>query len=79
VSHVQDTCRAATLGATVAASRLAPAARQVITKKLVIAGTLITVLVAWELVDTLPLGVTEHEGSTVIVGHISLRPFAGRT
>ncbi|SCK62747.1 hypothetical protein YUWDRAFT_06620 [Streptomyces sp. AmelKG-D3] len=40
-----------------------------------IVGTFITVLVAWDLMGTLPLplGVAGHEGSTVIAGLNGLR------
>ena len=50
-------------------------ARRVVTANLVIAGTFIAGLVAWDLFGTLPLplGVAGHEGSTVIVGLNGLR------
>ncbi|WP_325107818.1 heavy metal translocating P-type ATPase [Streptomyces microflavus] len=50
-------------------------ARRLVIQNLVIAGTFITVLVAWDLIATLPLplGVAGHEGSTVIVGLNGLR------
>jgi len=50
-------------------------ARRVVTANLVIAGTVITGLVIWDLAGTLPLplGVAGHEGSTVIVGLNGLR------
>ncbi|QTA36946.1 heavy metal translocating P-type ATPase (plasmid) [Streptomyces sp. CA-256286] len=50
-------------------------ARRLVIQNLVIAGTSITVLVAWDLIATLPLplGVAGHEGSTVIVGLNGLR------
>ncbi|MEH1015700.1 heavy metal translocating P-type ATPase [Micromonospora sp. CPCC 206060] len=50
-------------------------ARRVVVTNLVIAGTFITVLVAWDLFGhlPLPLGVAGHEGSTVIVGLNGLR------
>ncbi|MFF0164519.1 heavy metal translocating P-type ATPase [Streptomyces prasinus] len=54
---------------------LARAARRLIVQNLVVAGVFITVLVAWDLIGTLPLplGVAGHEGSTVIVGLNGLR------
>lgn len=57
----------ATVPAVVALSRTA---RRLVVQNLVIAGTFIAVLVAWDLIGTLPLplGVAGHEGSTVIVG-----------
>ncbi|MBT2377865.1 heavy metal translocating P-type ATPase, partial [Streptomyces sp. ISL-111] len=50
-------------------------ARRLVIQNLVIAGIFITVLVAWDLIGTLPLplGVAGHEGSTVIVGLNGLR------
>ncbi|MFI9122225.1 heavy metal translocating P-type ATPase [Streptomyces bikiniensis] len=50
-------------------------ARGLVVQNLVIAGTFITVLVAWDLIGTLPLplGVAGHEGSTVVVGLNGLR------
>jgi len=50
-------------------------ARRLVTANLVIAATVITTLVAWDLIDTLPLplGVAGHEGSTVIVGLNGMR------
>ncbi|MEE1930550.1 heavy metal translocating P-type ATPase [Streptomyces sp. TRM 70351] len=50
-------------------------ARRLVVQNLVIAGTFITALVAWDLIGTLPLplGVAGHEGSTVIVGLNGLR------
>ncbi|WP_438361838.1 heavy metal translocating P-type ATPase [Micromonospora sicca] len=61
-----------TLPAVIALSRRA---RRLVTTNLVIAGTFITVLVAWDLFGhlPLPLGVAGHEGSTVIVGLNGLR------
>jgi len=46
-----------------------------VTANLVIAATVITGLVVWDLVGhlPLPLGVAGHEGSTVIVGLNGLR------
>ncbi|CAM3536044.1 heavy metal translocating P-type ATPase [Kibdelosporangium persicum] len=54
---------------------LARRARRVVIANLVIAGTFIVVLAAWDLFGTLPLplGVAGHEGSTVIVGLNGLR------
>jgi cation-transporting P-type ATPase J len=62
----------AAIPAVVALSRQA---RRLVVQNLVIAGTIITVLVAWDLIATLPLplGVAGHEGSTVIVGLNGLR------
>jgi P-type E1-E2 ATPase len=62
----------ATIPAVVALSRRA---RRLVAQNLVIAGAFITVLVAWDLIATLPLplGVAGHEGSTVIVGLNGLR------
>ncbi|GAA2631415.1 heavy metal translocating P-type ATPase [Streptomyces axinellae] len=50
-------------------------ARRLVIQNLVIAGTFITALVAWDLIGTLPLplGVAGHEGSTVVVGLNGLR------
>ncbi|MCO1597599.1 heavy metal translocating P-type ATPase [Micromonospora sp. RHAY321] len=61
-----------TLPAVIALSRRA---RRLVTANLVIAGTFITVLVAWDLFGhlPLPLGVAGHEGSTIIVGLNGLR------
>jgi heavy metal translocating P-type ATPase len=61
-----------TLPAVIALSRRA---RRLVTANLAIAGTFITVLVAWDLFGhlPLPLGVAGHEGSTVIVGLNGLR------
>ncbi|MGW4373886.1 MULTISPECIES: heavy metal translocating P-type ATPase [unclassified Streptomyces] len=55
--------------------QLSRTARRLVIQNLVIAGTFITVLVAWDLMGTLPLplGVAGHEGSTVIVGLNGLR------
>ncbi|MCZ2815915.1 heavy metal translocating P-type ATPase [Modestobacter sp. VKM Ac-2984] len=54
---------------------LARRARRLVVQNLVIAGTVIAVLVAWDLVGTLPLplGVAGHEGSTVLVALNGLR------
>ncbi|MDW4909837.1 heavy metal translocating P-type ATPase [Streptomyces sp. ADMS] len=62
----------ATIPAVVQLSRTA---RRLVIQNLVIAGAFITVLVAWDLIGTLPLplGVAGHEGSTVIVGLNGLR------
>ncbi|MFJ6659511.1 HAD-IC family P-type ATPase [Streptomyces sp. NPDC091377] len=53
-------------------------ARRLVIQNLVIAGTFIAVLVAWDLFGTLPLplGVAGHEGSTVLVGLNGLRLLA---
>jgi heavy metal translocating P-type ATPase len=66
-----------TLPALIALSRRA---RRVVTANLVIAGTFITVLVAWDVIGhlPLPLGVAGHEGSTVIVGLNGLRLLSDR-
>ncbi|MDG9704154.1 heavy metal translocating P-type ATPase [Streptomyces sp. DH37] len=55
--------------------RLSRTARRLVVQNLVIAGVFIAVLVAWDLIGTLPLplGVAGHEGSTVIVGLNGLR------
>ncbi|WP_406353819.1 heavy metal translocating P-type ATPase [Streptomyces sp. NBC_01635] len=54
---------------------LSRTARRLVVQNLAIAGVFITVLVAWDLIGTLPLplGVAGHEGSTVIVGLNGLR------
>jgi cation-transporting P-type ATPase J len=61
-----------TIPAVIALSRRA---RRVVTANLVIAATVITCLVIWDLAGhlPLPLGVAGHEGSTVIVGLNGLR------
>jgi heavy metal translocating P-type ATPase len=61
-----------TLGSAIGLSRRA---RRVVSANLVIAGTVIVGLVAWDIVGhlPLPLGVAGHEGSTVIVGLNGLR------
>jgi cation transport ATPase len=50
-------------------------ARRVVLANVAIAGTVIAVLVTWDLVGTLPLplGVAGHEGSTVVVALNGLR------
>ncbi|WP_369204606.1 heavy metal translocating P-type ATPase [Streptomyces sp. PU-14G] len=55
--------------------QLSRTARRLVVQNLVIAGTFIAVLVAWDLFGSLPLplGVAGHEGSTVIVGLNGLR------
>ncbi|MCG5121064.1 HAD-IC family P-type ATPase, partial [Streptomyces sp. T7(2022)] len=55
--------------------QLSRTARRLVIQNLAIAGTFITVLVAWDLLGDLPLplGVAGHEGSTVIVGLNGLR------
>ncbi|PRH80745.1 cadmium-translocating P-type ATPase [Streptomyces solincola] len=67
----------ATIPAVVALSRTA---RRLVIQNLVIAAVFITVLVAWDLIGTLPLplGVAGHEGSTVIVGLNGLRLLSER-
>ena len=67
----------ATLPAVVELSRHA---RRVVTQNLVIAGTVIAALVAWDLFGhlPLPLGVAGHEGSTLIVGLNGLRLLRSR-
>ena len=61
-----------TIPAVIALSRCA---RRVVTANLIIAATVITGLVIWDLAGhlPLPLGVAGHEGSTVIVGLNGLR------
>ncbi|GAA2281113.1 metal-transporting ATPase [Streptomyces ruber] len=63
------------LAAVPAVVRLSRTARRLVVQNLVIAGVFITVLVAWDLIGTLPLplGVAGHEGSTVVVGLNGLR------
>ncbi|WP_316043355.1 HAD-IC family P-type ATPase [Actinomadura sp. CNU-125] len=63
------------LAAVPAAVDLSRRARRLVKQNLVIAGTFIAVLVAWDLTGTLPLplGVAGHEGSTVIVALNGLR------
>ncbi|MGW2893772.1 heavy metal translocating P-type ATPase [Streptomyces sp. NPDC001212] len=55
--------------------QLSRTARRLVIQNLVVAGAFITLLVAWDLIGTLPLplGVAGHEGSTVIVGLNGLR------
>ncbi|GED89056.1 metal-transporting ATPase [Streptomyces sp. 6-11-2] len=55
--------------------QLSRTARRLVIQNLVVAGAFITVLVAWDLIGTLPLplGVAGHEGSTVLVGLNGLR------
>ncbi|MFE4953441.1 heavy metal translocating P-type ATPase [Streptomyces sp. NPDC056653] len=54
---------------------LSRAALRLVVQNLIIAGTFIAVLVAWDLIGDLPLplGVAGHEGSTVVVGLNGLR------
>ncbi|WP_030881036.1 heavy metal translocating P-type ATPase [Streptomyces sp. NRRL S-1868] len=49
--------------------QLSRTARRLVVQNLVVAGTFLTVLAAWDLIGTLPLplGVAGHEGSTVLV------------
>ncbi|MGK5531261.1 heavy metal translocating P-type ATPase [Streptomyces sp. URMC 129] len=63
------------LAAVPAVVALSRTARRLVVQNLVIAGVFIAVLVAWDLIGTLPLplGVAGHEGSTVIVGLNGLR------
>jgi P-type E1-E2 ATPase len=63
------------LGTIPAVIALSRRARRVVTANLVIAATIITALVVWDLAGhlPLPLGVLGHEGSTVIVGLNGLR------
>ncbi|MFD4373692.1 heavy metal translocating P-type ATPase [Streptomyces sp. NPDC058486] len=63
------------LAAVPAVVALSRAAHRLVVQNLVIAGAFITVLVAWDLLGTLPLplGVAGHEGSTVLVGLNGLR------
>lgn len=59
---------------------LARRARRMVIANLVIAGTAITVLVAWDLFGhlPLPLGVAGHEGSTILVALNGLRLLSNR-
>ncbi|MEU5216588.1 heavy metal translocating P-type ATPase [Streptomyces sp. NPDC020807] len=54
---------------------LSRTARRLVVQNLAVAGAFLTVLVAWDLIGTLPLplGVAGHEGSTVVVGLNGLR------
>ncbi|MFJ1608134.1 heavy metal translocating P-type ATPase [Streptomyces sp. NPDC088253] len=63
------------LAAIPAVVRLSRAARRLVVRNLLVAGTFITVLVLWDLLGhlPLPLGVAGHEGSTVLVGLNGLR------
>jgi cation transport ATPase len=63
------------LGTIPAVIALSRRARRVVTANLVIAATIITALVTWDLAGhlPLPLGVLGHEGSTVVVGLNGLR------
>ncbi|MFF9339662.1 heavy metal translocating P-type ATPase [Streptomyces sp. NPDC014773] len=63
------------LAAVPAVVALSRAAHRLVVQNLVIAGAFIAVLVAWDLLGTLPLplGVAGHEGSTVLVGLNGLR------
>ncbi|MGK5673267.1 heavy metal translocating P-type ATPase [Micromonospora sp. URMC 106] len=67
------------LSALPALLRLARRARRIVVANLVIAGTSIAVLVAWDVVGylPLPLGVAGHEGSTVLVALNGLRLLRG--
>ncbi|MCG7609724.1 MULTISPECIES: heavy metal translocating P-type ATPase [Mycobacterium] len=59
---------------------LSKRARRLVIANLVIAATVITVLVAWDLVGhlPLPLGVAGHEGSTILVALNGLRLLSNR-
>jgi len=63
------------LGTLPAVVRLSRRARRLVTQNLALAGTLIAVLVTWDLIGTLPLpiGVAGHEGSTILVALNGLR------
>src|SRR4051794_2334449 len=63
------------LGAVPAAVRLSRRARRLVIQNLVFAATVITALVAWDLIGDLPLplGVAGHEGSTILVALNGLR------
>ncbi|MFB9603136.1 heavy metal translocating P-type ATPase [Streptomyces roseofulvus] len=63
------------LAAVPAVVALSRTAHRLVVQNLVIAGAFIAVLVAWDLIGTLPLplGVAGHEGSTVLVGLNGLR------
>ncbi|WP_433873144.1 heavy metal translocating P-type ATPase [Saccharopolyspora sp. CA-218241] len=63
------------LAALPAAIALSRRARRVVQANLALAGTMIAVLVVWDLVGTLPmpLGVAGHEGSTILVALNGLR------
>ena len=69
------------LAAIPAVITLSRRASRVVTANLVIAATIITALVTWDLAGhlPLPLGVLGHEGSTVIVGLNGLRLLRART
>ncbi|RBY91278.1 heavy metal translocating P-type ATPase [Blastococcus sp. TF02A-30] len=58
-----------------AVTRLSRRARQLVVQNLIIAGTVIAVLVTWDLAAhlPLPLGVAGHEGSTILVALNGLR------
>ncbi|MFE1955009.1 MULTISPECIES: heavy metal translocating P-type ATPase [Streptomyces] len=68
------------LSALPTAVALSRRARRLVVQNLLIAGTFITALVAWDLFGTLPLplGVAGHEGSTVLVGLNGLRLLTDR-
>src|SRR4051794_10443410 len=63
------------LGTVPAAVRLSRRARRLVIQNLVFAATVITALVAWDLIGDLPLplGVAGHEGSTILVALNGLR------
>ncbi|MFI7006022.1 heavy metal translocating P-type ATPase [Streptomyces sp. NPDC050145] len=68
------------LAAIPTAVALSRRARRLVVQNLLLAGTFITALAAWDLFGTLPLplGVAGHEGSTVLVGLNGLRLLTDR-
>ena len=60
---------------------LAQRAERVVKVNLAFAATVITILVAWDMVGTLPLplGVAGHEGSTIVVALSGLRLLRRKT
>ena len=60
---------------------MARQARRVVTANLVFAGSVIAVLVLWDLFGQLPLplGVAGHEGSTLLVALNGMRLLGNRT
>lgn len=68
------------LSAIASVGALAKRARRLVIANLVIAGTVITVLVTWDLFGhlPLPLGVAGHEGSTILVALNGLRLLRNR-
>jgi P-type E1-E2 ATPase len=63
------------LSALPAVVRLSRRARALVVQNLVLAGAVVTALVLWDLLGTLPLplGVAGHEGSTILVALNGLR------